>query len=172
MKEALSSMSKENPGISADKDDSAYLDDIKSRFEKSGYDLDEHPAFIIRKVHQQATAIFNELFAEKDITSTQLAALSVILQEGKISQNQLGRLTAMDPSTISMVVRKLVKSGLAERTASKADLRLSMIAPTPRGAEFGLMQLERSQQVADRLLEPLSPGERLLLLELLKRLVA
>lgn len=164
-------LSKEDPDL-LEEEEPAYLDDIRKQFDSSGYNLDEHPAFIIRKVHQQATAIFNELFADKGITSTQLAALSVILQEGRISQNQLGRLTAMDPSTISMVVRKLVKSGLVERTTSKTDLRLSMITPTPKGAEFGLMQLERSEEVAQRLLDPLSPGERLLLLELLKRLVA
>lgn len=151
--------------------DTTYWKNVRKRFEQSEYNLDEHPAVIIRKVHQQATAIFNGLFAGLDITSTQLAALSVIIKEGSISQNQLGRQTAMDPSTISMVVRKLIKSGLAERAASDTDMRLSMIAPTARGAEFGLQLLERSEEVGHKLLEPLSPGERLLLMELLKRLI-
>lgn len=172
-RKALPAQSKQNlKSATPEANDPAYWESVKKRFEKSRYNLDEHPAFIVRKVHQQATAIFGELFAEHNITSTQLAALSVIIKEGPISQNQLGRLTAMDPSTISMVVRKLIKSGLAERSASEDDMRFSMIAPTPLGAELGLQLLEISDKVARKFLEPLSLGERLLLMELLKRLIA
>ena len=70
--------------------------------------------------------------AGEDLSPTQFAALATILKHGELSQNHLGRLTAMDPSTISIVVRKLLKNGLITRSASEKDQRLSMIALTDK----------------------------------------
>ena len=69
----------------------------------------------------------------EDLTPTQHAALATLLKHGELSQNHLGRLTAMDPSTISIVVRKLLKNGLIDRRGSKKDQRLAMIALTDKG---------------------------------------
>ena len=54
------------------------------------------------------------------LSPTQFAALATILKVGEISQNDLGRLTAMDPSTVGLVVRKLLKNRLISRSAPTA----------------------------------------------------
>lgn len=133
------------------------------------YDLDLHPAHIVRRAHQRATLCFQQEMAGEDLSPTQFAALATVLRHGEVSQNHLGRLTAMDPSTISLVVRKLLKQGLVRRSPSKTDQRLAIITLTDAGVTYTLDRLKRSVDVGRRLLAPLSAAEQATLLELLQR---
>jgi DNA-binding MarR family transcriptional regulator len=141
-----------------------------SAYEASGYDLSTHPAHLIRRAHQRATFYFQQVTEGHNLTPTQHAALATLLKHGELSQNHLGRLTAMDPSTISIVVRKLFKSGFIERRVSSKDLRLAMIRLTPKGARFSIARLTDSMEVARRVLAPLSPVEQKILIGLLHRI--
>ena len=138
-------------------------------YETSGYELREHPAHMIRRAHQRATFYFQQVMIDHDLTPTQHAALATLLKHGEVSQNHLGRLTAMDPSTISIVVRKLLGTGLIERRGSKKDQRLAMIRLTDRGTRYTIDSLAYSLEVARRVLAPLSPEERETFLALLHR---
>ena len=140
------------------------------QYAETGYELDRHPAHVIRRAHQRATLRFQQVMAGEDLSPTQFAALATILKHGEVSQNHLGRLTAMDPSTISIVMRKLLKHGLITRSASDTDQRLSMIALTGKGTDYTLERLERSVEVGRRFLSPLSPVEQATLLRLLQRI--
>ncbi|MDQ0470485.1 MarR family winged helix-turn-helix transcriptional regulator [Labrys wisconsinensis] len=147
-------------------------EEILAYYARTGYSLDHHPAHIIRRAHQRATACFQEVMAGDDLTPTQHAAIATILRYGEVSQNHLGRLTRMDPSTISLVVRALLKRGLIERRPSKTDQRMATITLTPHGVRYGLERLDSSMEVARRLLAPLSATEQATLLELLRRIAA
>ena len=57
-----------------------------------------------------------------------------------------GAPTAMDPSTISIVVQKLLKNGHIKRRGSKKDQRLAMIRLTDRGARFAIGRLADSME--------------------------
>jgi MarR family transcriptional regulator, lower aerobic nicotinate degradation pathway regulator len=139
-------------------------------YRASGYDLATHPAHMIRRAHQRATFYFQQVMNGKDLTPTQQATLATLLKHGEVSQNHLGRLTAMDPSTISLVVRKLLKSGLIERRESRNDQRLAMLRLTDAGARYSIDRLAESIEVARRVLAPLSPAEQRTLLDLLHRI--
>ena len=139
-------------------------------YQASGYDLDTHPAHMIRRAHQRATFYFQQVMSGQDLTPTQHAALATLLKHGELSQNHLGRLTAMDPSTISIVVRKLLKNGLIERHGSKNDQRLAIIKLTDRGTCYSVDRLADSLEVARRVLAPLTPAEQQTLVALLRRI--
>jgi DNA-binding MarR family transcriptional regulator len=139
-------------------------------YDASGYDLSSHPAHMIRRAHQRATFYFQQVMNGLDLTPTQQAALAMLLKHGELSQNHLGRLTAMDPSTISIVVQKLRKSGLIHRRGSKKDQRLAMIRLTDRGAHFAIARLADSMEVARRVLAPLSRSEQKILVDLLHKI--
>ena len=145
------------------------LDEIKRRFKASGYDLLAHPGHVIRRAHQRATMRFQAVMNEKDLTPTQMAALATIMQHGQLSQNQLGRLTAMDPSTISIVVRKLLKQGLVVRSNSASDQRLSIIRLTDRGVRYTTPRLSQNIEVGRMVLSPLTPDEQRRFMELLHK---
>lgn len=139
-------------------------------YRKSGYDLQHHPAHLVRRVHQRATLCFQQVMAGESLSPTQFAALAVILQRGEISQNHLGRLTAMDPSTISLVVRKLIKEKLVARSSSDSDQRLTILRLTDKGARYTIDRLARSVEVGERLLSPLNKAEQAMFLDLLGRI--
>ena len=139
-------------------------------YKASGYELTKHPAHMIRRAHQRATFYFQQVMAGQDLTPTQHAAIATLLKHGELSQNHLGRLTAMDPSTISIVVRKLLKNGLIERRGSKKDQRLAIIKLTDKGTRYSIDRLADSLEVARRVLAPLTPEERETLMTLLHKI--
>lgn len=136
----------------------------------STYVLEDQIGFRLRKAHQRATTIFTEVMAEFDVTPTQFAALAKLDDLGAISQNQLGRLTAMDPATILGVVGRLHRSGWLRGRPSVEDQRLMLIELTPEGQIRTKQMKEMAAKVSARTLSGLSPAEAQTLNELLARL--
>jgi len=145
-------------------------EEILAYYARTGYALEHHPAHLLRRAHQRATACFQEVMPSDDLTPTQHAALATLLKHGELSQNYLGRMTQMDPSTISLVVKALMKRGFIARKRSDTDQRMTMITLTNAGVQFTLPLLDLSMEVARRLLSPLAPGEQATLLDLLNRI--
>jgi DNA-binding MarR family transcriptional regulator len=50
-----------------------------------------------------------------------------------VSQNQLGRLTAMDPATISGVIGRLTTRGYVQASPDPKDARVVVLGLTPAG---------------------------------------
>src|SRR5690606_30058450 len=96
------------------------------------YVLDEQIGFILRQVSQRHTTIFMTMMGE-DLTPTQWAALAKLHQAGPLSQNLLGRQTAMDAATIKGVVDRLTKRGLTATSPDPDDGRRPLAALTPAG---------------------------------------
>lgn len=134
------------------------------------YVLEDQIGFRLRKAHQRATTIFAEVMAEFDVTPTQFAALAKLDDLGPISQNQLGRLTAMDPATILGVVGRLHRSGWLRARPSIEDQRLMLIELTPEGVIRIKAMKEKAAVVSARTLSALSAAEAQTLNELLARL--
>lgn len=138
--------------------------------EKSDYALEDQIGFHVRRAHQRATMIFNEVMGHFDITPTQFAALAKIDDEGTISQNHLGRLTAMDPSTILGVIGRLQRQGLVYLRSTPGDARLTMIELTLDGQKRVAEMKAAAAEVSKRILSPLKPADAKVLNELLSRI--
>lgn len=134
----------------------------------SGYVLDDQIGFILRRVHQRASAIFQEHFAE--VTPTQWAVMAKLYECGPISQNLLGRMTAMDAATMQGVVRRLTGRGLTERKSDPRDRRRLSLCLTEAGRTLVAQFRPEAAAVSRETLSPLSPKERETLLRLLQRL--
>src|SRR5262249_56545486 len=91
-----------------------------ARLAKPAYVLDEQVGFILRQVWQRHTAIFARDIGT-NLTPTQWASLSKLAETGPCSQNQLGRLTAMDVATIKGVIDRLTARGLTETHPDPED---------------------------------------------------
>jgi DNA-binding MarR family transcriptional regulator len=135
------------------------------------FHLEEHVGFLLRKAHQRHAAIFLEEAADHGLTPTQFAALSKTVALGKVTQNLLGRLVAMDPATIQGVVRRLTKRGLLVRTRDPMDRRTAVLAATEAGIALIACAepcARRSHTVA---LAGLTASEQETLLTLLRKMV-
>ena len=135
-----------------------------------GYRLEDQIGHLIRRAHQRHAAIFQDGFAETELTPTQFAALVKIKDLGQVTQNLLGRLTAMDPATIQGVVQRLHLRELVERRDDPADRRTTILSLSPAGRALCVRAIEHAREVTRATLDPLTADERQALIELLRKL--
>jgi DNA-binding MarR family transcriptional regulator len=133
------------------------------------YRLEEQVGFLLRRVNQRHLAVFATVIPE--VTTTQLAAMSKLAELGPMSQNQLGRVTAMDAATIKGVVGRLVTRRLVVTVPSEEDRRRLIVDLTPEGRTLFASLSQRGRQATERTLSPLSPTERERFIALLRRLI-
>ena len=139
--------------------------------QKAGaYRLEEQVGHLLRRAHQRATAIFQTTVGDPQLTPTQFAAVIKLYDEGELSQNHLGRLTAMDPATIQGVCRRLTERGFVEARPDPDDRRRSLLRLTPTGTALIDTMVVDGKAVTDKTLEPLTAEERRTFLALLQRL--
>jgi DNA-binding MarR family transcriptional regulator len=134
------------------------------------YVLEQQVGFLLRCAHQRATEVFNCVMAPFAVTPTQFAALAKIDDLGSVSQNRLGRLTAMDPATISGVVGRLIARGFVRQSPDRTDARLLRLALTPAGRLATSQMKAAAAEVSRRTLAPLRPGQCEALLRALTRI--
>ena len=108
---------------------------------------------------------------DEQLTPAQGFALTRLYEKGKLSQNHLGRLAAMDPSTIQGVVRRLSERGLIERVPDPGDRRRIALSLTDAGTSVAQRLMTRVVRAEQTFLGPLTFSERQLFLGLLRRLV-
>ncbi len=134
------------------------------------YDLGAQVGHLLRRAHQRHAALFQDMMAEFDLTPTQFAALVKIHDRGRVSQNELGRLTAMDPATIQGVIRRLTARRLVARGGDPGDRRVAVLALTAAGRALVAGAIARGRAITTATLAPLARTEQARLLKLLKKL--
>jgi DNA-binding MarR family transcriptional regulator len=134
------------------------------------YVLDDQVGHLLRRAHQRHTSIFQEQIGDSQLTPLQFAALVKLSDLGEVSQNHLGRLTAMDAATMQGVIRRLFARRLIDRRPDPTDRRRILLRLSPSGTSLLAARIANGFTVTDRTLEPLSPSERASLLGLLRRI--
>ena len=133
------------------------------------YVLDEQIGFILRQVWQRHTTIFARDIGI-NLTPTQWAAVAKLAETGPCSQNQLGRLTAMDVATIKGVIDRLSARGLTETSSDPEDGRRLLVSLTRAGQQLAEKAAPNALAISKETLAPLDTKEREMLLALLNRL--
>src|SRR5262249_4477740 len=136
---------------------------------RSSYILDEQIGFILRQVWQRHTTIFARDIGI-NLTPTQWAAVAKLAETGPCSQNQLGRLTAMDVATSKGVIDRLSARGLTETSPDPEDGRRLLVSLTRAGQQLAEKAAPNALAISKETLAPLDTKERDMLLALLNRL--
>jgi len=134
------------------------------------YILERQVGHLLRKAHQRHTAIFARAIDEAKLTPTQYAALVKIFDLGEVSQNHLGRLTAMDPATVQGVIRRLRARNLVVRGADPDNKLRHILRLTEEGVALVRRAIPLGRKISEATLAPLEEAERKTLLDLLERL--
>jgi MarR family transcriptional regulator, lower aerobic nicotinate degradation pathway regulator len=134
------------------------------------YRLEEQIGHLIRRAHQRASAIFDSVMRDFDVTPVQFAALAKLHDLGPTSQNHLGRMVAIDPATMFGVAGRLAKRGLIRQKPDLSDARLVLLDLTEEGRAVVEGMKSVGAEVTARTLEPLSPEEGQQLTRLLARI--
>lgn len=137
--------------------------------EPPAYRLDDQVGFILRRVTQRHLSLFAERIP--DLTPTQFAALAKLNEVGPLSQNALGRQTAMDAATIKGVIDRLRSRGYVKTAPDPTDMRRMIVSATKAGAAAFCAVEEAAHEITAATLQPLSQADRARFLELLRKLV-
>ncbi|WP_417520190.1 MarR family winged helix-turn-helix transcriptional regulator [Minwuia sp.] len=133
------------------------------------YRLDAQVGFLLRKAQQRHTAIFADRMIE-DLTPTQFAAMAKLHELGAVTQNRLGRLTAMDAATIKGVIDRLRERGFAATRRDPSDGRRLLVDLTIAGRSAAEAAMEAGTGITEATLAPLTSAERKRFLELLEKI--
>ncbi|MGV8937300.1 MAG: MarR family winged helix-turn-helix transcriptional regulator [Allorhizobium sp.] len=133
------------------------------------YRVDQQVGFFLRQANQRHVSIFTGRMGDR-LTTTQWAALTKLKEIQPSSQNQLGRETAMDVATIKGVVDRLVKRGFLATAPDPKDGRRLILSLTEEGLAVIDRNLGTAITVTEETLAPLTSGERMMLIELLRKM--
>lgn len=133
------------------------------------YLLEKQLGFILRQVTQRHTMIFAARMSDS-LTPTQFSALVKLYSETSVSQNLLGRLTAMDSATIKGVIDRLVARGYVEVQLNPEDSRVRLLNLTPLGRSAVERALPFADAITSETLAPLTARDRAVLIRLLRHL--
>ena len=128
------------------------------------------PGHLLRRCQQIAVGIFLDECRDFELTPLQFAALATLARHGPSDQASLGRRAALDRTTAAVVLRKLRQRGLVHRLVGGSDRRSKHFALSPAGEALLSAVTDAVERAQQRILAPLAPAERQVLLGLLERL--
>jgi DNA-binding MarR family transcriptional regulator len=129
------------------------------------------PAPLARLFQQICTSIIAEALAGTDIVQLEFVALSYISDVPGIEQWQLAETIGIDRNSASLLADQLEKKGLAERRIDATDRRARKLYLTTNGERTIGKLRPKVRAGNERILVPLLPSERTLLIELLVKLI-
>lgn len=132
------------------------------------YLLDEQVGFLMRRANQRHLSIFARHIP--DMTPMQFAALTKLCDMQNMSQNALGRATAMDAATIKGVVDRLRKRGFVTSVPDTEDQRRVTLSVTAEGQAKNKDLIKKAQVITEETLSLLDAGEQAVFLRLLGKL--
>lgn len=135
-----------------------------------GFAVEDHVGFLLRRAHQRHVALFGAGMPNGELTPTQFTALFKTVERGRVTQNHLGRLAAMDPATVQGVVQRLIARGLMRRGRDPMDRRMVVLEATEAGVALISRLVPCARGSHDAALAPLNAEERVRLLAMLRKL--
>jgi DNA-binding MarR family transcriptional regulator len=118
---------------------------------------------------QAAQALATERLEPLGLSPRAWGVLSTLVESGPLSQIDLATTLSIDRTAMVYLLDELERQGLVERVRNPHDRRSFLIHLTPAGRRLQRKAGEQIAGQAERLLEPLDPGERRQLVELLAR---
>lgn len=106
-----------------------------------------------------------------DLTPPQFAVLQALDERGSLDQKTLGALAAVDRSTLTPLLDRLLARDLITKSTDPGNRRRQLIALTPGGRERAALGRQQAQE-ASRWIEELLGSERLATLTVLLKEIA
>ena len=129
------------------------------------------PGYLFRRMQQIAVAIFVEECRAFDLTPVQYAALVSIHTHPGIDATRLSAVIAFDRSTLGNVIERLESKAFIERRAGREDKRVKLLYLTKAGVATLREIMPSVERAQARMLQPLKPADRKVLLALMTQLV-
>lgn len=142
-----------------------------AQVEKAVERLMQRPGFLLRRVLQQSSAVFEERCRDLGMTVPQYYYLYLLDQVPEVGQGEISQMLGMDRSTNTLVLKILERKGWVKRTVDADDTRRRTVRITKEGkAVFGKTSTA-GEQAIDVISGGLTPNQYRVLIELLQKIV-
>ncbi len=98
-------------------------------------DLQEQILYLLRRLARITELHSRQLEHHYGLTGPQLVALHVLIRHGEMSSGALARALQLSPPTVTGILDRLERKGLAERTRSRVDRRAVVLRATSSARE-------------------------------------
>ncbi len=126
---------------------------------------------LARRFQQVCATMIAEALSGEEVVQLEYGSLVCLEIEPGIDQRRLAEAMGIDPSNTSLLVDRLHSKGLIERRIKGADRRARELYLTPKGKKLWRRLRPKTSAANERVLAPLAPAERELLLNLLIRVI-
>lgn len=129
----------------------------------------DRSSFLLGKLHTALLDIEARELGQLGLDVKQHAVLTVLVDEGPMTQQSMGQRLGIDRTTVVTVVDGLDESGLVERRRSPADRRAYLLTPTRAGRQSQKRGQRAVRAAEKQLLGALTEPERRTLVDLMAR---
>ncbi|HKS45947.1 MAG TPA: MarR family transcriptional regulator [Amycolatopsis sp.] len=127
--------------------------------------------FLLARAGGRAIRKLNRALEESGLRSRHYTVLMAAAERGGLSQRELGDLLGIDPSAVVALVDDLSAAGLVRRDPHPEDRRTRLVVLTEKGHDTFERASELAAEVERDTLGQLSPKERVVLVDLLRRIL-
>jgi DNA-binding MarR family transcriptional regulator len=139
--------------VAVDKDKPAQ--DIARRLK-----LDHGLGFLVRLLENRATALYEQLTAQSEITPRQFGAMLTLYQRGSMTLTELAMQIRVDRSTLGEMINRMSNKGLIRKQVNDADRRSATVTLARPGEQALLRLVAGAAQLQEELLAPLPAADR------------
>ncbi len=118
--------------------------------------LDQQVCFAVVVAARNVVALYRPILEPLGLTHPQYLVMLALWQHAPLSVRQLSELLALDPATLSPLLKRLEAAGLIVRRRNAADERHLAVELTDRGRDLRERALQVPPAVVDRLGMPLA----------------
>jgi DNA-binding MarR family transcriptional regulator len=134
--------------------------------------LSDRLGFLLGRAHLAHRAITEGSLASFGLAPKDFGALSVLVEEGPLSQQRLGERQGIDRTTMVAVVDNLERLGLLERRRDPSDRRAYSLQATPKGRRVVKQASAAERRAENEFLAAIPERDRRRLKQLLTRLIS
>ena len=115
---------------------------------------------LLRRVGDALAICQDSVFSKYGLTTEQFGVLTSIKSRGPLRPSDLGSILERAPNSMSMLVDRMVKTGLVKRTRDRKDRRVVTVSLTSKGEKALEPAIPAGWEFIHEILSPLSPNDQ------------
>jgi len=134
----------------------------------------DHPYYLLSRVTLLVTSAFRKELLAADVKNVKPAYLGVLIalwKEDGMKVIDLGRKAGLEPSSMTGLLDRMERDGLAFRAADPNDRRAQLIYLTARGRDIRIKIMEVVDRVMNKTFKEISYEDMLTTLSVLRKII-
>ena len=123
---------------------------------------------LLRRVGDALGLCQDLIYSKYGLTSEQVAVLAAMKSRGPLRPSEFASILERSPNSMSMLIDRMVKTGLVRRTRDRKDRRVVFVSMTDKGREAVEPAVPTGWQFIHKVVSPLSYDDQRALADMLE----